>query len=224
MPTINLNFNFGVDMPNGSSAASSSSSSSPSHTQTQQQQSQDRTFSSFIDALLSQTSNDGNVRIQFHDLSSAAGLAGLATGTEENARALPFEQVVAHTSASVVDEDTPEICSICRASFRRGDVKRSINTCGHSFHLSCIERWLVGQRNCPICRQVIGQPPRTTTARPWENTNIHMGNGTTSAQTFVPRSSSFSSILRPHSQTKTWVSCRVLILMKSGRQKLDIKS
>ena len=48
-------------------------------------------------------------------------------------------------------------CSLCLQSVSRGQVVRRLR-CGHSFHLSCIDRWLIfGQRNhavrcCPLCR------------------------------------------------------------------------
>ncbi|CAL1295024.1 unnamed protein product [Larinioides sclopetarius] len=41
-------------------------------------------------------------------------------------------------------------CSLCANTiFREGQIKRL--RCNHAFHQSCIDMWLNGNRNCPIC-------------------------------------------------------------------------
>lgn len=43
-------------------------------------------------------------------------------------------------------------CSICLS-----DIKSKVmtTTCGHSFHIGCIEAWIAEAQTCPICREVI---------------------------------------------------------------------
>ena len=45
------------------------------------------------------------------------------------------------------------ICSICRQPIV--NICRKLNNCSHSFHVACIDEWLVTNNTCPICRAVI---------------------------------------------------------------------
>ncbi|KAK8468495.1 hypothetical protein PHAVU_006G043600 [Phaseolus vulgaris] len=43
-------------------------------------------------------------------------------------------------------------CSICFQDFEDEEFVRTLPKCGHFFHLVCIDKWLVQQGSCPICR------------------------------------------------------------------------
>ncbi|XP_008803264.1 RING-H2 finger protein ATL7-like [Phoenix dactylifera] len=43
-------------------------------------------------------------------------------------------------------------CSICLGEYEEKEVLRIMPSCGHSFHLACIDVWLQKQATCPICR------------------------------------------------------------------------
>lgn len=43
-------------------------------------------------------------------------------------------------------------CSICLSAFQQGDTMRRLPTCGHCFHQSCIDLWLLRQNKCPLCK------------------------------------------------------------------------
>ncbi|KAI3928619.1 hypothetical protein MKW98_024220 [Papaver atlanticum] len=61
--------------------------------------------------------------------------------------------VEAMTKIYIIDDDEVVGCSICLEKWRVGDdVRRS--ACGHEFHPSCIETWLIKdkQGSCPNCR------------------------------------------------------------------------
>ncbi|RZC51010.1 hypothetical protein C5167_019439 [Papaver somniferum] len=61
--------------------------------------------------------------------------------------------VEAMTKIYINDNDEVARCSICHEEWRAGDdVRRT--ACGHEFHPSCIETWLikVKQGSCPNCR------------------------------------------------------------------------
>ncbi|CAG9529766.1 unnamed protein product [Cercopithifilaria johnstoni] len=45
-----------------------------------------------------------------------------------------------------------KVCVICQCDFEKRDLVRML-PCGHHFHLKCIDKWLKGNRTCPICRQ-----------------------------------------------------------------------
>ncbi|XP_022735233.1 putative RING-H2 finger protein ATL69 [Durio zibethinus] len=43
-------------------------------------------------------------------------------------------------------------CSICLGEYQEKEVLGIMPTCGHNFHLSCIDVWLRKQSTCPVCR------------------------------------------------------------------------
>ncbi|KZV21835.1 hypothetical protein F511_13638 [Dorcoceras hygrometricum] len=43
-------------------------------------------------------------------------------------------------------------CTICLSEYQEKEVLRIMPSCGHSFHLSCIDTWLRKQSTCPVCR------------------------------------------------------------------------
>lgn len=45
-----------------------------------------------------------------------------------------------------------EPCSICREPFESRCIIRKINSCGHAFHIGCIDTWFQNNYTCPICR------------------------------------------------------------------------
>uniref|UniRef100_A0A0R3RJA7 RING-type domain-containing protein n=1 Tax=Elaeophora elaphi TaxID=1147741 RepID=A0A0R3RJA7_9BILA len=45
-----------------------------------------------------------------------------------------------------------KVCVICQCDFEKRDLVRML-PCAHHFHLRCIDKWLKGNRTCPICRQ-----------------------------------------------------------------------
>jgi hypothetical protein len=46
-----------------------------------------------------------------------------------------------------------ELCAICVDAFKPGDSVRCLNVCGHTFHKSCIDLWLLRQADCPLCKR-----------------------------------------------------------------------
>lgn len=51
--------------------------------------------------------------------------------------------------ASAEDED----CPICLTTLREGEKVRKLGRCGHTFHRSCIDLWLLRSTDCPLCKQ-----------------------------------------------------------------------
>ncbi|KAK2663791.1 hypothetical protein Ddye_002365 [Dipteronia dyeriana] len=79
------------------------------------------------------------------------GYGGNKTMSNEDLKKLPcFEYKVgeAETSRST----SPVDCVICLEIFRVGDKCKSLPNCRHSFHVHCIDSWLLKTPICPICR------------------------------------------------------------------------
>jgi hypothetical protein len=45
-------------------------------------------------------------------------------------------------------------CPVCFDSLECGDLS-ALLCCNHSFHLSCIQKWLYDKTTCPCCRTII---------------------------------------------------------------------
>lgn len=53
--------------------------------------------------------------------------------------------------SSEIDDDEGEKCTICLSLFEiENDVRRL--PCMHLFHMDCVDRWLITNKHCPICR------------------------------------------------------------------------
>jgi len=73
-------------------------------------------------------------------------LAGLAP---QKILALPGVSTV---GVAGVDERCGEDCPICLCELKHCDAVRTLGACGHTFHRSCIDLWLVRCANCPLCK------------------------------------------------------------------------
>jgi len=71
-------------------------------------------------------------------------------------KALPCEVVLAGGMLDACHHD----CSICLTEVSAGENVRRLPRCGHVFHRSCIDLWLVRQADCPLCKQDVmeGKP------------------------------------------------------------------
>ncbi|CAB9507720.1 NADPH Oxidase [Seminavis robusta] len=81
---------------------------------------------------------------------------------------------------------TPGHCTICLSNYKVGsDIVWSSNeSCDHHFHASCIEKWLMKQREgplCPICRRDFVVDPLDLLEEDNNNHNIHNINNDISA-------------------------------------------
>jgi hypothetical protein len=46
-------------------------------------------------------------------------------------------------------------CVICLSEYEKNEKIRILNNCSHSFHKSCIDKWLKSKGKCPLCVQPI---------------------------------------------------------------------
>ena len=52
----------------------------------------------------------------------------------------------------VDDLNNEEDCPICAESLQQRGSRVDVEPCGHSFHASCIRKWIFKSGRCPICR------------------------------------------------------------------------
>lgn len=50
-----------------------------------------------------------------------------------------------------VPENEQERCTVCLMDFESDEEVRSLR-CSHVFHVACIDRWLIYNKKCPVCR------------------------------------------------------------------------
>lgn len=59
------------------------------------------------------------------------------------------------TSTCVVCSTEEQECSICLNTLQPGESIRQLGVCGHQFHKSCIDLWLIRRADCPLCKQSV---------------------------------------------------------------------
>ncbi|XP_057793862.1 RING-H2 finger protein ATL58-like [Salvia miltiorrhiza] len=62
--------------------------------------------------------------------------------------------IVFNHSFSVKDT----LCSVCLGEYLAEDKLQQIPSCGHTFHMDCIDLWLTIHTTCPLCRHSLLAP------------------------------------------------------------------
>lgn len=103
---------------------------------------------------------DDDVRQRWGQVSHLSGYSVLAETvtpattcglTPSAIKALPCEIV---TRDSMHSSDQCE-CPICIMDVEPGDTVRYLPGCGHRFHRSCIDLWLLRRADCPLCKRQV---------------------------------------------------------------------
>ncbi|KAK1315297.1 NEP1-interacting protein-like 2 [Acorus calamus] len=71
--------------------------------------------------------------------------------SKESLKKLPWHVIAAEGNRD--DNGENFSCTICLQDIEVGDSVRSLPLCRHTFHLSCVDKWLIKHGSCPVCRQ-----------------------------------------------------------------------
>lgn len=54
-------------------------------------------------------------------------------------------------------EDSSVDCAVCLETFRDSQRCRLLPACNHSFHVECVDSWLLKASICPLCRTICAE-------------------------------------------------------------------
>jgi len=102
-----------------------------------------------------------------------------------------------------------DVCPICLLEFKEKENLRQL-PCQHFFHPSCVEAWLIGHANCPICKQEFDPHGKIS---PKRSSNSFDSSGTSDHSPFEQRHRQWSrdeslSLATPHSEFAHYTSIR----------------
>eukprot|EP00419_Tripos_fusus_P056780 CAMPEP_0172928394 /NCGR_PEP_ID=MMETSP1075-20121228/217955_1 /TAXON_ID=2916 /ORGANISM="Ceratium fusus, Strain PA161109" /LENGTH=318 /DNA_ID=CAMNT_0013789681 /DNA_START=149 /DNA_END=1105 /DNA_ORIENTATION=+ len=108
---------------------------------------------------------DADVVTRWGQVSRLSGYTAVQGLSKEGG--LAPSKILALPSAEMPDHPgmVEEECPICLNVLKCGDTVRQLGPCGHTFHRSCIDLWLLRRADCPLCKhKVKGYDP----IRGWE--------------------------------------------------------
>uniref|UniRef100_A0ACD5VUW1 Uncharacterized protein n=1 Tax=Avena sativa TaxID=4498 RepID=A0ACD5VUW1_AVESA len=92
-------------------------------------------------------------------------------------------------------------CAVCLSELADGDKVRALPSCGHAFHVECVDAWLRAKTTCPLCRAEVELP---------------QGSGKAESSASSPSSSSSSSSTVPLQQPALFSAEGTLIVTVHG--------
>lgn len=94
--------------------------------------------------------SDSDVADRWGSVSSFSGYGTVPWVKKRGLRAADIKQLPLSTHCGCAGE-----CSICLNDIQDGDSLRMLPGCGHSFHRSCIDLWLLRCADCPLCKREV---------------------------------------------------------------------
>lgn len=91
---------------------------------------------------------------QVGQLSGYRDLEGPSGLTPSEIMALPSATLTAADIKAMTLTGCTE-CSICIQELSAGDGVRCLSSCGHRFHRTCIDLWLLRSVDCPLCKRSV---------------------------------------------------------------------
>ena len=73
------------------------------------------------------------------------------TQNTNHPQGLSIEQI--HDASELgVFQGPSMLCTVCQIACEEGTIVQTLQTCQHRFHPVCIQRWLLNNNSCPVCR------------------------------------------------------------------------
>ncbi|KAI9115622.1 hypothetical protein K1719_013291 [Acacia pycnantha] len=88
----------------------------------------------------------------YREVSDIYDMRGIPGLSQKLIQGLPLHQFNSTNMRTLYNESC---CSICFQEFEDGDVIRVLPKCDHVFHFHCIDKWLIQQGSCPMCRTYV---------------------------------------------------------------------
>ncbi|UJR19954.1 hypothetical protein I4U23_023086 [Adineta vaga] len=89
------------------------------------------------------------------NISTTASLGNSMTSTASSLFASNFSNNQ-NSPSWIIDEkfvnNETYSCVICMDTYVKNERVQGMPKCTHYFHPKCIQAWLVGSKNCPVCR------------------------------------------------------------------------
>lgn len=82
------------------------------------------------------------------DIFETGGTKGMSKASVDR---LPEIRISKNNNADASGEKI--CCSVCLQDFQIGETARCLPHCSHTFHLPCIDGWLLRHGSCPLCRR-----------------------------------------------------------------------
>eukprot|EP01105_Mastigella_eilhardi_P014739 TRINITY_DN3356_c0_g1_i1.p1 TRINITY_DN3356_c0_g1~~TRINITY_DN3356_c0_g1_i1.p1 ORF type:complete len:395 (-),score=98.61 TRINITY_DN3356_c0_g1_i1:75-1259(-) len=96
------------------------------------------------------------LRVSLHNqMLGGTGLYGAASAGASPQRIGELPSFAYHPDDVVTAADAT--CAICLGDYENEELIRML-PCGHHFHASCIDKWLVTNKTCPFCKRDIDSP------------------------------------------------------------------
>merc|ERR1712187_641855 len=112
--------------------------------------------------------NEAELRAVVTDHGDVVARWGHVSASEDPTalKGMSSQDIASLPSSTIQATQDDDICSICVDSFVEGDCVRCLDTCGHKFHQSGIDLWLLRQANCPLCKQTVSAIPSSKRCDP----------------------------------------------------------
>uniref|UniRef100_A0ACD5VEV6 Uncharacterized protein n=1 Tax=Avena sativa TaxID=4498 RepID=A0ACD5VEV6_AVESA len=81
-------------------------------------------------------------------------------------------------------------CAVCLSELADGDKVRALPSCGHAFHVECVDAWLRAKTTCPLCRAEVELPQDSVKA---ESSSSPSSSSSSSSTVPLPQPALFSA-------------------------------
>jgi|Transcript_51501 hypothetical protein len=108
---------------------------------------------------------DADMLVRWGQVSQLSGYMSLANGLEGG---LTPSEIASLPDLVATTADAGCECPICLCDVQVGDNVRQLQVCGHTFHRSCLDLWLLRRADCPLCKRNV----RTPSSRVRSNWNV----------------------------------------------------